>query len=133
VPVGAAGLVNFIESRQLDKPPGSAGANKRDHYLISREFSDGLGRKLMSKQEAEPAAGSSAPRVVVTGAVLFNARQKPQRTLNPFFTLQSGTTLDELLGYENIEGPSWNGAFHENGQLVQLGLASAHQTTLTYD
>ncbi len=61
VPVGAAGLVNFIESRQLDKPPGSAGANKRDHYLISREFSDGLGRKLMAKQEAEPAAGSSRP------------------------------------------------------------------------
>src|SRR5207249_100378 len=82
---------------------------------------------------AEPAPGGSAPRVVVSGAVLFNARQKPSRALSPFFSLQSGTTLDELLGYESIEDPGWKGVFHENGQLVQLGLASAHQTTTTYD
>ena len=132
VPYGVAGLVNYVETRQLDKTPGSA-ATKRDHYLIRRAFTDGLGRTLMTKQEAEPAAGGSAPRVVVGGAVLFNARQKPSRTLNPYFSLQSGTTLDDLLGYESIEDPAWTGTFHQDGQLVNLGLAAAHQTAASYD
>jgi len=133
VPFGAAGLVNYVETLQLDKTPGSAGPNQRDYYLISRAFTDGLGRTLMSKHEAEPAPGSSAPRVVVSGATLFNARLKPARTLNPFFTLKAGTTLDELLDYESIEDPAWQGAFHDQGQLVNLGLAAAHQTSITYD
>jgi RHS repeat-associated protein len=132
VPFGAEGVINYVETRQLDKTPGSA-ATHRDHYLISRTFSDGLGRGLMTKQEAEPAPGSSVPRVVVTGAVLFNARQKPLRTLNPYFSLQSGATLDDLLGYESLEDPGWQGAFHRNGQLVDLDLATAHQTAMSYD
>jgi YD repeat-containing protein len=133
VPFGANGLVNYVETLQLDKTPGSAGANQRDYYLVSRTFSDGLGRTLMTKQEAEPAPGSATPRVVVSGAVLFNARQKPVRTLNPCFTLQPGTALDDFLRYESIEAPGWQGAFHLNGQLVDLDLASAHQTTMSYD
>jgi YD repeat-containing protein len=133
VPFGANGLVNYVETRQLDKTPGSAGANQRDYYLISRTFSDGLGRTVMTKQEAEPAPGSATPRVVVSGAVLFNARQKPVRALNPCFTLQPGTALDDLLSYESIEDPGWQGAFHQNGQLVDLNLASAHQTAMSYD
>jgi hypothetical protein len=132
VPFGASGIVNYVETRQLDKPPGSGGS-KRDSYLISRLFSDGLGRALMTKQEAEPAAGSQAPRVVVTGAVSFNARQKPSRTLNPYFSLQPGGSLDELLAYESIEAPGWSGAFHANGQLSSLTLATAHQTVTRYD
>ncbi len=133
VPFGANGLVNYVETLQLDKTPGSAGANQRDYYLISRMFSDGLGRTLMTKQEAEPALGSTTPRVVVSGATLFNARQKPSRTLNPYFTLQPGTSLDDLLNYESIEAPGWQGAFHLNGQLVDLDLTSAHQTATSYD
>ncbi len=133
VPFGADGLVNYVETRQLDKPPGSLGTNKRDYYLVSRAFSDGLGRMLMTKQEAEPAPGTTTPRVVVSGAVLFNARQKPSRTLSPYFTLMPGTTLEELLAYESIEDPGWKGAFHQDGQLVDLDLASAQQTTMTYD
>ena len=133
VPFGSNGLVNYVETRQLDKAPGSAGTNKRDYYLISRQFSDGLGRALMTKQEAEPAPGSSTPRVVVSGAVLFNARQKPSHTLNPYFTLQPGTALDDLLSYESIEDPSWQGAFHDQGQLMNLGLSAAHQVSLKYD
>lgn len=133
VPVGANGLVNYIETRQLDKTPGAAGPNKRDYYLITRQFSDGLGRGLMNKQEAEPAPGSSTPRVVVTGGVLFNARQKPSHSLNPYFTLLAGTTLDALLSYESIEAPGWQGAFHENGQLVNLDLTAAHQSSMVYD
>lgn len=127
------GIVNFVESRQLDKSPGSAGPNKRDHYLISRAFTDGLGRPLMSKQEAEPAAGSAVPRVVISGAVVFNARQKPKSTLNPCFSLKPGETLDQLLDFESVEAPGWRGTFELNGQLTALDLTAAHQTSVSYD
>jgi YD repeat-containing protein len=131
VPVSGGGVVNFVETRQLDRAPGSAGT-KRDHYLISRQFSDGLGRAILTRSEAEPAPGQSTPRVTVSGAVLFNARQKPVRALNPFFTLQTGS-LDELLAFENIEAPGWQGQFHENGSLVALNLVAAHQASTEYD
>ncbi|HVV71653.1 MAG TPA: toxin TcdB middle/N-terminal domain-containing protein, partial [Verrucomicrobiae bacterium] len=119
VPFGANGLINFVETRELDKPPGT-GANKRDAYFISRSFTDGLGRTLMTKEEAEPAPGSTTPRVVVNAAVLFNSRQKVSRALNPFFTLQPGVALDSLLNFEDIEAPGWKGAFHQDGQLQPL-------------
>ncbi|MEI7935495.1 MAG: toxin TcdB middle/N-terminal domain-containing protein [Verrucomicrobiota bacterium] len=125
------GLVNYIETRQLDKPPASA-ATKRDHYLLSRQFVDGLGRKLLTKQEAEPAPGGSSPRVVVSEATQFNARQKPSRTLNPFFSLLGGS-LEDLLAFENIETSGWQGQFQNDGSLLNLGLASAHATRTDYD
>lgn len=125
------GLVNHVESRMLDRAPGSGGS-KRDHYFIGRQFSDGLGRALMARTEAEAADGGTAPRVAVSGAVLFNARMKPVRALNPFFTLKTGS-LDERLEFEHIEAPDWQGQFHKNGNLVSLNLASAHQDTTRYD
>jgi RHS repeat-associated protein len=125
------GLVNHVETRMLDRTPGTAGA-RRNHYFISRQFGDGLGRSLMTRTEAEPAEGSSASRVAVTGAMLFNARSKPVRALNPFFTSQTGS-LDELLAFENIEAYGWQGQFHLAGDLVSLDLASAHQTSTEYD
>lgn len=125
------GLVNHVETRQLDRAPGTAGA-KRDHYFISRQFGDGLGRSLMTRTEAEPAEGSSTPRVAVNGAVLFNARMKPARVLNPFFTTKNGS-FDELLAYEPIESAGWQGQFHLSGELVSLDLAAAHQAATDYD
>ena len=131
VPADATHFVNYVETRQLDRTPGSAGS-KRDHYLISRQFTDGLGRQLMTRSEAEPASGGSTPRVVVSGAVLFNARQKPARALNAFFTVQTGS-LEQLLAFENIELSGWHGQFHDNGSLVTLNLAAAHQSSTEYD
>jgi YD repeat-containing protein len=125
------GLVNHVETRMLDRTPGSAGA-RLDHYFISRQFSDGLGRTLMTRTEAEPAEGSTALRVAVTGAVSFNHRGKPVRALNPFFTLRPGS-LDELLAFENIEASGWQGQFHLGGNLVTLNLATAHQASTRYD
>ena len=133
VPTPDGGLVNYVETLQLDKPLGSAGANPRDYYLISRQFVDGLGRKLMTKAEAEPAPGNSTPRVVINGAVQFNARQKPSHALNPCFSLLGGGTLDQLLAFENIEDPGWQGQFEQNGALVSLSLAAAHQSISLYD
>ena len=127
---GASGLINFIETRTLDRAPGTAPA-KRDHYFISRQFSDGLGRALMRKQEAE--LTTELPRVIITAAAQFNSRQKPARELSPCYTLLAGANLEALLAFENITEPNWQGLFHEQGQWVARGLASAHQDRTEYD
>ncbi|MCI0534712.1 MAG: FG-GAP-like repeat-containing protein, partial [Verrucomicrobiales bacterium] len=124
------GLVNYVETRQRDQV--EIRSPKSEMYLISRQFTDGLGRALMTRGEAEPTPGSDAPRVVVSGAVLFNARLKPVRVLNPFFTLRSGS-VEELLAFENIELPGWQGQFHEAGALVARNLDQAHQASNQYD
>ena len=132
-PFNATGVVNYVETRQLDRIPGSAGANKRDHYFISRDFVDGLGRKLLSKTEAEPETPGGPPRVVVNDAVQFNSRQKPSMSLNSYFSLLAGADLDSLLAYEDISSPGWQGRFSLNGQLLNLDLTSAHKTSIAYD
>ena len=126
-----AGTINFIETRLLDQSPGSAPA-RREHYFISRQFTDGLGRALMTKAEAEAATNGGPARVAVKGAVQFNDRQKPFRLLNPYFTSPSGD-LDALLAFENIEAPGWTGIFHEDGQTLALNLSNAHAVTTIYD
>ena len=125
--------MNYVEARALDKTPGRSGGSKQDHYFITRSFIDGLGRGLMSKTEAEPAAGEIVPRVVVNGALLFNARRGVSTTLNPYFSTQVGEDLYSKLGFEDIEGAGWQGVFHELGELKSLGLDSAHKTDLRYD
>ncbi|MBK8002254.1 MAG: VCBS repeat-containing protein [Verrucomicrobia bacterium] len=129
--VSVTGMVNYVETRGLDRDPGNPGS-RREHYFIKRQFSDGLGRALMTRTEAEPAAGGSAARVSVTGAVLFNARQKPSRSLNAFFAAKTGS-LDELLAYESVESAGWSGQFHVLGNLVSRDLASAPQARVEYD
>ena len=128
------GLVNYVETRQRDK--SEIRNPKSEMYFISREFVDGLGRKLMTKTEAEPAPGTTAPRVVVSEATQFNARQQPVRVLNPYFVVGRGVPtapLDDLLAFEDIEAPGWQGQFHNEGGLVTLDLASAHATRTDYD
>lgn len=130
VQFGSTNLVNYVETRARDR--SQILSPKSEMYQFSRLYSDGLGRALMVRSEAEPAANSSAPRVVVGGAMTFNTRQKPARTLNPFFSIRTGS-LEELLAFENIETPGWQGRFHENGALIDLNLASAHATAMQYD
>ncbi|HAM73307.1 MAG TPA: hypothetical protein DCM86_16865 [Verrucomicrobiales bacterium] len=127
LPFGSSGLVNYIESRELDRTPGSAGPVHRDHYVLRREYFDGMGRPLMKREEAESASPGGAPRVLVRDAVLFNARMKIGTTLQPHFaSAAAGATLDAQLGFESIEAPSWRGLFEEKGQYTPLGLAAAH-------
>ncbi len=131
-PVGVAGLVNCIETRLLDRTPGSAGSVKRDHYLLSRTYVDGLGRTLLAKEEAEPDAGG-IPRVAVKGAVRFNRRGQAGRALQPFFSSLTGD-LDAQLAFEDIGAPAWQGGlFHDSGNLVSLDLVHAPQSATAYD
>jgi hypothetical protein len=130
-PLDPGRTVNYIETRALDKAPGSSG-DRFDHYHISRQYVDGLGRNVQRKSEAEPESPGGAPRAVVDSATLFNARMGARSTLSPFFTTLSGG-LSDVLAFEDIEAPGWKGAFHENGQLAQLGLSEAHQIRSAYD
>lgn len=131
VPYHGSNLVNYVETRQLDKIPGTAG-DHRGHYFISRQFVDGLGRKLLSKQEAGALTDGGPPRVTVKEAVTFNARMKPSRVLNPFYSRLKGS-LDDQLAYESIEDLGWSGEFQLNGSLVTLNLSNAHASTTEYD
>ncbi|HEY5912362.1 MAG TPA: toxin TcdB middle/N-terminal domain-containing protein [Verrucomicrobiae bacterium] len=131
-PVNGDRLVNYIETRRLDRTPGLAGLSRLDHYCRSRQLFDGLSRLLMTKQEAEPASGTSAARATVTGAVRFNARQQPFYQLNPFFTTLTGES-DAVLAFENIESPGWTGQFHQGGSLATLPLSSAPVTQTAFD
>jgi RHS repeat-associated protein len=133
VPAGSNGLVNYVETRQLDKPPSQNPASKLDSYFVSRQFIDGLGRKLMTKHEADADPATGQPRVVVIEAVQFNVRALVFRALNPFYTLAGGSNLLSLLSFEEITAPGWQGLFHENGQMEPLDLASAHKTATEYD
>ena len=124
------GMVNYIETRRLDKM--EVRNPKTDMYFRTRQFIDGLGRALMTKTEAEPASSGGPPRVAVTGAVLFNARQQPFLAVNPFFTLRSGP-LDQLLSYEEISAQGWQGQFQNESTLVALDLPNAHSVRTHYD
>src|SRR5262249_62352250 len=109
VPAGTNGLVNYLETRRRDT--SDVRNPKSEMYFVSRQFVDGLGRKLMAKTEAEPAPGSGTPRIILSEATLFNVRQKPAYVLNPCFSLSGGGTLGERLAFEEIETSGWPGAF----------------------
>lgn len=127
----AQGLCNFIEIRKLDRTPGSG--PRSDCYHLTRKFVDGLGRPLMTKEEAEDDPDTGAPRVAVSGATRFNARTRPAYQLQAYYTMQSGGTLEALLAFEDVRAPGWQGSFHENGALVARDLAHAHKLQYEYD
>ena len=100
-------------------------------YLISREFVDGLGRKLMTKSEAGTNEAGE-PLVTVKGAVLFNARRSAVVVFNPYYSTLSGG-LEAKLGYESPEKPGWTGLFHDQDALVSLALGNAQRSGTRYD
>ena len=132
VSVSGSGLVSYVETHELDRTPGEFPADRLSHYRLSRQYTDGLGRSLMVRSEAEPKKGSAAPRVVVTGARVFNARQQTRSALQPFFSTRSGTIL-ALLDYESIETPAWRGEFERAGSSFTTALATAPRSSMLYD
>ena len=91
------GVINYVETRLLDRTPGEAGSLKRDHYFISRKFVDGLGRARLLKREAEPDPNTGAPRVAVFDGTLFNGRSLKILGVQPFFTALPGADLDAII------------------------------------
>lgn len=132
IPIGD-GLLNYVETRLLDTPRDTPGLSKRDHYAISRMYSDGLGREWLSKTEAEPDPVTGKPRVLVTGAGNFSPRGNVSEDFSPYFTTMVGDTLDELLEYEDIAEDGWKGAFVEEGQVVEYGYDDAPRVIHEFD
>ena len=73
---GGGVRVNWVETRRREQAGGGT--------VDSRLFYDGLGRKIMTREEDE-----TPDRVVVTGTVQFNARRLPWRRYLPYF--EAGT------------------------------------------
>jgi RHS repeat-associated protein len=53
---------------------------------INFGYSDGFGREIQYKCQAEPATGTSTPRWVGTGWTVFNNKNNPVRRYEPFFS-----------------------------------------------
>lgn len=126
VPLPGGGLISYVESRRLDREPGSLTNLSTDaYYHISRRYVDGLGRTRLTKSEAEPDPASGLPRYVASGGVLFNAKGSMSANIEDFF---SGTP-----DYEDITSGGWTGQFHLDGRLVSLDISQAPTTRYTYD
>lgn len=132
VPAGTDQWVNYVETRELDQETQAGDADRTSRYRISRQYTDGLGRVLMVRSEAEPRKGETQPRVVVTGAVTFNARQQPSQSLQPFFAVGS-KSLNDGIEYASIESPSWSGEFEIDGQREVRNLTQAPKSITEYD
>lgn len=133
VPLPGGRVVNFTETKSLDRAAGAPGLDRRGRYHISRGFVDGMGRDLMTKIESDPDPETGRPRVAVSEAAAFNARQSPKFVLQPYYTEMPGDTLDELLAFEDIHAEGWTGAFHEDGVLRSFTLEEAQKNTQRYD
>lgn len=68
---GGGARVNWVETRRREQADGGT--------VDSRRFHDGLGRKIMTREEDEEPG-----RVVVTDAVQFNGRRLPRRQYLPY-------------------------------------------------
>ena len=75
-------IFNWLETRKKDNSP--------DGFLISRQFYDGMGKKLMMRSE-----GETSEQTIVTDAVVYNSRKKIVKKYLPFFDLSG-------LDYQNI-------------------------------
>ncbi len=109
-PTGVDGLVNYIETRLLDRKPSVAQPRGPpeprmqyiDHYFVSRRFLDGSGRALYTKHEAEPNPKTGQLRAVITGAIKTNRRGKPYVYFNPFFSERHDQDVLARLTYEPL-------------------------------
>jgi len=111
---GKSGIINFVETSLLDESPYS------DGYYTTRQFFDGMGRHLMTKEEA----GSSG--FAVKNAVCFNARKQKYASISPFFS--------QTFDFEDISLPDWvGGTFYINGKMLKLNYNNAPKTIIKYD
>lgn len=125
-------VVNYVETRLLDKAPNTDGLDEDGHYRITRTYQNGYGETVQEREEAEPNPETGDPRVAVTNTTLYDARGKASVLLNPFYTIAGGA-LEDQLAFENVQKPGWAGIFQQGPTLTALDLAAAHKVTTTYD
>ncbi|RYZ01717.1 MAG: toxin, partial [Myxococcales bacterium] len=75
-------------------------------------YSDGFGRVVLTKVQAEPAPGTTAPRWVGTGRTLFNNKGNPVKQYEPYFSPTSDfeteaevveTGVTPILRYDSLD------------------------------
>ena len=113
---GGGTRLNWVETRRRERADGAT--------VDSRQFHDGLGRKIMTREE-----GEEPGRVIVTDSVRFNGRRLPWRQYLPYS--ETGT-LDYAAPAEHRP------AFLEHrydalGRLTKLIQPDGSFSTIEYD
>ncbi|SLM48752.1 RHS repeat-associated core domain-containing protein [Nitrospira japonica] len=62
------------------------GPDEESRLQAAFEYSDGLGALLVTKSQAEPAAGSTVLRWIASGKTVFNNKGKPVKQYEPYFS-----------------------------------------------
>jgi RHS repeat-associated protein len=87
---------------------------------VTLEVSDGLGTVLMTRRQAEAAAGASALRWVVSGKTVVNNKGRPVKQYEPYFSASAlgaaGGTLQEEAGVTPLM------TYDAGGRLVRTDL-----------
>lgn len=81
------------ETHAADLAPGE---KTRVHHAFA--YSDGLGREIQKKVQAEPAPGTLDPRWIGSGWTIFNNKGKPVRQYEPFFTPTQAFEFEAIAG-----------------------------------
>jgi RHS repeat-associated protein len=75
----------FVHTKARETYASSPPPNFQESFT----YSDGFGRVVMKKVQAEPATGTTAPRWVGTGRTVFNNKGNPVKQYEPFFSATS--------------------------------------------
>ena len=125
-PSGSNGLVNYVETRQLDNRRQSRRRNQRCiSYLAPVRGWPGPQSDDQAGSRAGIAGGAARESwsTVPSSSTPARSRARPlipsSRTRRRF--------LDDLLAFENIEAPGWQGPFQVDGNLVSLDLRQRPQ------
>jgi hypothetical protein len=108
----------YQQYRRTDQPVCAATLSRETHFhdplppeglkiLISFSFSDGFGREIQKKVQAEPDPVEEGgpevnPRWVGSGWTIFNNKGKPVRQYEPFFTHTHNFEFDPRVGVSPI-------------------------------
>jgi YD repeat-containing protein len=69
---------------------------------ISFGYSDGFGREIQKKIQAEPETSGGPPRWVGSGWTIFNNKGKPVRQYEPFFSATHGFEFANMVGVSPV-------------------------------
>ncbi|HEX6839866.1 MAG TPA: toxin TcdB middle/N-terminal domain-containing protein [Polyangia bacterium] len=133
----------YVEKREEHWHTDPTNANLQRAYT----YSDGLGREVLTKKQAQPDA-SGAARWTGTGRTVFDNKGNPVQKFEPYFSATPGyetviNGVSDLLHYDpldrvvRVDHPNGSYSRFEFGELVQNGMGWTHQLNawgqLSYD
>jgi RHS repeat-associated protein len=102
-------IYDLDRSTRLGEPPFAATLARETHVSelqqnqqtklqVSFSYSDGFGREIQKKIQAEPEPPTVSPRWVGSGWTIFNNKGKPVRKYEPFFTTKHDFEFEKQIG-----------------------------------